>query len=107
MLEARNTLVEQSPVGLQLRFTRAAEEAEAAALPFKVGPGAHQPRALIERARHLDLQPAFRRARAQPEDLQDQPGAVHDLQPELGLEVALLHRRQRAIDDEERDARPP
>src|SRR5690606_19240953 len=78
-----------------------AEEAEAAALAFKVGPGAHETRAFVERTRHLDLKPAFGRARTQAENFEDQPGAVDDLHLEVLFEIALLHRRERAVDNQE------
>jgi hypothetical protein len=51
--------------------------------------------------RELHLQPAFCRRRALAEDLEDQSRAVDDLALELFLEVALLDRAERAIDDDE------
>ena len=51
--------------------------------------------------RELDLEPPLGGRRALAENLEDQPGAVDDLGPDLVLEVLLLDRRQRRIDDQQ------
>jgi hypothetical protein len=101
--EPRDRLVDGAPVGLDLRLAGAAHEAEAAALAFKVGPGAHQPRALVAERGKLHLQHTFAGARAVGKDLQDQAGAVQKLAAPGLFEVALLHRRHRTVDQDKAD----
>ena len=88
---------------LDLRFTRTTDRAETATLPLKVGPGPDQSAALIGQVRQLDLQTAFAGARPGAENLKDQSGSVDDLAMPGALEIALLNRRQRAVDNQQID----
>ena len=90
--DLRHAVADQPPVGLDLGFAGAAEEAEAAALALEVGPAADQPARLIIEMGELDLQPAFRGRRALAENLEDQPGAVDHLGLGLLLQILLLDR---------------
>ena len=102
-MQSDKLVVDRAPVGLELGLAGAADEAKPAALPFKVGPGPNQPRALIGQRRHLDLQHALARRRTVREDLEDQPGAVEDLDLPGLFQIALLHRRHRSVDQHKLD----
>ncbi len=51
--------------------------------------------------RQFDLQPPFPRRGALAEDLQDDGGAIQNLAVPGLLQIALLHRRQMRIDDDD------
>ena len=101
LADRRNALIDQAAVGFDLRFARAAEEAVAAALAFKMGPGPHQPALLVGQMGKLHLQTAFSRQCALPEDFENEARAIEDLAPPCLFEVALLHGRHDVIDDRE------
>ena len=99
--ELRHAVADQPAVGLDLGLAGAAEEAEAAALALEVGPGPDQPARLIVEMGELDLKPALGGRGALAEDLEDQPGAVDHLGLGAVLEILLLDRRDRAVDDQQ------
>src|SRR6185369_478398 len=95
--QAGHAIADHPPVGLDLRLARPAEEPEAAALTFEVGPRANEAPRLVIKVGQFNLEPAFRRRRPFAKDLQDQAGAVDHLALELFLKVALLDRGERAV----------
>ena len=103
LLELDHLLVDGAAVGLLLGLAGAADEAEAAALPLEMGPGAHEAGALVGEGREVDLQHALAGGGAVGEDLEDETGAVQQLDLPGLLEVALLHRGDRAVDQDELD----
>ena len=103
ILKTRDTLANQAAVGLDLGFAGTAHEAEAAALAFEMGPGPHQPAALIIQMRQLHLQRAFLGFGAAAKYFENQPRTVENLRIPGFLKVALLDRRQRAIHDYQLD----
>ncbi len=106
ILEPDDAVADQAAIGLDLGFAGAAHETKTAALPFQMGPGPHQARALIVQMRQFDLQRAFLGLGAAAEDFEDQPGAVEHLGVPGLLEIALLDRRQRAIHHHQFDVVP-
>jgi len=64
-------------------------------------PSAHEPRRHVLQLRELDLQLAFVRARALREDVEDEARAIDDAALGELLEIALLNRRERAIDEDQ------
>src|SRR5581483_4362570 len=76
-------------------------KSKTAALSLQVRPGAHKPAFLIGEMRELHLQAALAGMRPLPEDFQNQPGAVDDLRVPCLFQIALLHRRERGVDEHE------
>ena len=100
-LELLDALLQQPAVGLELGLAGAAQADRTAALAVQVAPAAHQARGHVLELRQFDLQLAFMAARALGEDVEDQPGAVDHAALEELLQVALLARRQRVVDQHE------
>ena len=98
--EPGDALADQAAVDFELALARAAEKAETAALPLQMGPGAHQPRALIRQRRQFDLQPPLMGAGALTKDFENQAGAVDNLGLPAAFQIALLYRRERPVDDD-------
>ena len=96
----REPFADQTTVGFDLRFTGAAEEAEAAALTFQVSPAFDQAAALIRKMREFDLQAAFPGLRAFAEDLENEGGAIENFGLPRLLQIALLDGAQMRIDDD-------
>ena len=88
-------------IQFQLLFARAAGLAEAAALTLQVRPAAHEPRRQVLELRELDLELTFEAARTLSEDVQYHRRSIEHTAADGALEVALLTRGQRVI--EERD----
>ena len=97
-LQLLQALLQQAAVGFQLGFARAAQADRAAALALQVGPAADQARGHVLQLGQLDLQLAFVAAGALGEDFQNQQRAVVDRQADGALQIALLHRAQRLVE---------
>jgi hypothetical protein len=97
LLDVRNSLADQSTIGLDLGFSRSAKESKTAALAFEMGPGADQTATLVGQMRELDLQRSFASAGAPPKDFENEPGPIQHLGFPGALQVALLHGRERTV----------
>jgi hypothetical protein len=96
-----HAIADHAPVGLDLRFARATQEAEAATLPLKVRPAAHQPPRLIVKMSEFDLKSTLIGCRALAKDFQDKAGAINHLGLGRLFQIALLNGTERIIDDDQ------
>src|SRR4029079_3883960 len=101
LLESRDAFLDKAPVGFELSFAGAAEEAETAALPLEVSPGSDQTALLVPQMSELDLQKALAGSCASAKYFQDQAGAIEDLGLPGIYEIALLDGAQRSVDNDE------
>ena len=92
-----HAITDHPAIGLNLRFTGTAKKTETTPLPLQVGPAADQSARLIVKMCQFNLQPAFRSRGTCTENLQDQPGAVDNLDLELFFQIALLNSRQGTV----------
>ena len=98
LLGALDGLANHAAVQLNLRFAGAAARAYAALLALQVAPAAHQARGQVLQAGQLHLQLALVAAGALREDVQNDQRAVIDGQPDGLFQIALLHGRERLIE---------
>ena len=82
---------------------RPADKSEPAALALQMGPGPHQPGALIAERRQFHLQHPFAGLGAGGEDFQYHAGAIQQLHVPGFFQIALLHRGDRTIHQHQPD----
>mgnify|MGYP003693800959 CR=1 FL=1 len=85
-----DAMTDHAAIGLELRFTRA-PRADTPAQPLQMLPLPDEAREEIRELGELDLQLALHGPRALGEDVEDERGAVDDLEAERPAEIALLH----------------
>ena len=104
-LSDRDAVAREAAVGLDLRLARAsgADAADAAtgAEALEVRPQAAHAGHVVFELGELDLHLALGRVGVAGEDVEDHRGAVDHRHVELGLEVALLARRQLVVGDDD------
>jgi hypothetical protein len=98
LLHRLDALGNHAAVEFDLRFAGATAGADATALALQVAPAAHQTGRQVLQARQFHLQLALVALRARSEDLEDQHRAVGNGHAEVALQVALLGRRERLVE---------
>ena len=110
-LERRDAVAREPAVGLDLRLARAARadaaDAAAGAETLEVRPQAAHAGHVVLELGELDLHLALGRVGVAGEDVEDHRGAVEHRHVELGLEVALLARRELVVGDDDVRVRAP
>ncbi len=101
--DAQNLVLQHAPIGFDLRFTRTTQEPAATALTLKVGPASDKTAFLIIQMRKFDLQRTFLGACSLTKNFENETRTIDDLDVPLFLQIALLNRRQRMIDDNKPD----
>ena len=99
--DADHTVHEHPAVEFDLPFTRPAEKAATAPLPLEMGPAPDETAALEGQRGKFDLQSPGMGLRTGTENLENKRGPVDDLAFGGCLEVALLHRAETGIDDDD------
>src|SRR5690606_17627280 len=84
-----------------------AAQADTALLPLEMRPAADQARGEMLQLREFDLQLALEGSRSLGEDVEDQTGAIEHATAQMTLEIALLHRAQRMVEQHEFGAGRP
>ena len=95
---ALDGLTDHAAIQLDLRLAGATAHADAAALALQVRPAPHQSGGEVLQPGQLDLQLALVAAGTLGEDFQNQQRAVIDRHPQVALQIALLGRAERLVE---------
>ena len=101
-LEHLDTVADEPPVRLELRFAGPAQ-ADTAFLPLEVSPGAHEARCDVLQLSKLHLQLALVAAGALGEDVENQACPIDHAPIKRPLQIALLCRCERMVEDDDFD----
>jgi len=105
LFEVGDFLADLAPVDFELGFAGAlGADPDTAVLAAEVGPGAGQAGEHVFELGQFDLQFGGRSAGVEGENIEDEDGAVDDLDIEGFLEIALLGRGERVVEDDQVDA---
>src|SRR3569833_1524453 len=97
-VELIDTMLNQAPGGLERSFARAAQ-ADAALLPFQMGPAAHKSRGQVAELGEFHLQLSFEGCGALGKNVEDETGAVQCATFHQLFDIAVLSRRLGVIED--------